>query len=652
MSYLDRVRLHFAGEFRADVSTVNNDATHYDSANFSEDFQKPPNGSWQPAGTGAWQLVNCRVTRACYDDGTSANDPATDPVISMKVTEGDGRVSAKLVDLDPMQQLVSTIYGLQVRIVSLDGTTLLTGEFQAAPFYDIFWTRGVGSGDGAASAYYQSQLRNLQWGDITRSKFLQQLKDKSPDNILSMRFMVDGYDLNGPKRGYGRIVGTIGPGSGSEPMHHIQGRHLSPAAHLIPFNGNLFGTVVACMDRASRKLLVDFGNAIPLRALVPNADPNLQDLVGIASVLPAGQLQFVDFIQDRFEQKWYENTAGIEALPADRDLSDDEISIIDNNPLAVVSGTFDTIRQRWRSFSIPASEHPQGIFARFDRLVVRLAPGGHSATTAWATKFGKPLVGAVIETAISDTGLQPDPGAGGVAQPRQSLSATPSATTDATGRAEISISADHIDPRPYIDGQVYSVELRVRGAASTGTDFEPRCFASVLVYDHVAYPNRVLWEDHVLPVLGQFSNLYPRAHGSNPYEPFANQPPFHPIVDLSDYDAVSRFRRHIARAISLPIEHPNHMPVTRDLSPAKREMLLRFFSQLDRGDASRSMPASTAPAAAATPAPARAGKAAAARGGELGGKTAAAARVARTGADRSEPLARLLAAKLAKSRGR
>ncbi len=41
MSYLDRVRLHFAGEFRADVSTVNNDATHYDSANFSEDFQKP-----------------------------------------------------------------------------------------------------------------------------------------------------------------------------------------------------------------------------------------------------------------------------------------------------------------------------------------------------------------------------------------------------------------------------------------------------------------------------------------------------------------------------------------------------------------------------------------------------------------------------------
>ena len=140
MSYLDRVRLHFAGEFRADVSTVNNDATHYDSANFSEDFQKPPNGSWQPAGTGAWRLVNCRVTRACYDDGTSANDPATDPVISMKVTEGDGRVSAKLVDLDPMQQLVSTIYGLQVRIVSLDGTTLLTGEFQAAPFYDIFWT--------------------------------------------------------------------------------------------------------------------------------------------------------------------------------------------------------------------------------------------------------------------------------------------------------------------------------------------------------------------------------------------------------------------------------------------------------------------------------------------------------------------------------
>ena len=162
-------------------------------------------------------------------------------------------------------------------------------------------------------------------------------------------------------------------------------------------------------------------------------------------------------------------------------------------------------------------------------------------------------------------------------------------------------SADHIDPRPTRRPSIFGRASRAR-----------RCFdlyrfrASMLRERTRLRPcrlseSRVPSEDHVLPVLGQFSNLYPRAHGSNPYEPFANQPPFHPIVDLSDYDAVSRFRRHIARAISLPIEHPNHMPVTRDLSPAKREMLLRFFSQLDRGDASRSMPASTAPAAAATP---------------------------------------------------
>jgi hypothetical protein len=49
------------------------------------------------------------------------------------------------------------------------------------------------------------------------------------------------------------------------------------------------------------------------------------------------------------------------------------------------------------------------------------------------------------------------------------------------------------------------------------------------------------------------------------------------VVNLDDYDSVAGFARHIAWALDLPIDHPSHMPVTRDLSGAKRALLLKWL---------------------------------------------------------------------------
>jgi hypothetical protein len=49
------------------------------------------------------------------------------------------------------------------------------------------------------------------------------------------------------------------------------------------------------------------------------------------------------------------------------------------------------------------------------------------------------------------------------------------------------------------------------------------------------------------------------------------------VINLDDYDSVAGFARHIVWALDLPIEHPSHMPVTRDLSDAKRAMLLKWL---------------------------------------------------------------------------
>ena len=56
MSYLNALRLHFAGQFQANPSTVNNDPGHFDNATFQPSYQKlqgpnfdPPNGWFNPA---------------------------------------------------------------------------------------------------------------------------------------------------------------------------------------------------------------------------------------------------------------------------------------------------------------------------------------------------------------------------------------------------------------------------------------------------------------------------------------------------------------------------------------------------------------------------------------------------------------------------
>src|ERR1043165_3731974 len=114
MSYLNPARIHFAGRFRADVSTVNNDDTHFDAATFTPNDQDygNSNGWWQPSGTGAWRLCDCAITSAAWD-GNFAKSGAGDPVVGMSLKNSGDRVDAKLVDLDPDQQMVSMIFGLE-----------------------------------------------------------------------------------------------------------------------------------------------------------------------------------------------------------------------------------------------------------------------------------------------------------------------------------------------------------------------------------------------------------------------------------------------------------------------------------------------------------------------------------------------------------
>jgi hypothetical protein len=559
VSYLHLVRLHFSGSFRADVSTVNNVTDRFNNATFQDQFQLPMSGAqdgsnWEPAGTGAWRLVDCHVTRACRDDGTAAATPADDPAVGLSVRESGDRSSAKIVDLDPDQQGVSMIFGLTLRLVDDQGLVLMQGDFEPAAFFDLQFNRSADGGDMGACAYFQSILQNVEWGDVSASPCLKQMKQKSKPGMLSIRFMTDGYQMSGQKRGYGRIAGTIGPYLDNEPHTFVQGRHLAPLA------AAPFAPVDCSVDTDNRKVFVDIGNSFPLDATGDFSDQGAVTLVAGSgpTAVVVGSLNYKD-------KGSYAATAGVYELPTGRKLTDAELTAIARQPLHLMAQPQNAANQ------IIASESDDGIYVRAEQFVFRIDPNASQSTDLIVTKFGSPMAGATPQAQAQPFSL---PGA----SPLPNI--TTAAHTDANGRAKLTITAvNATNPRGFIDGQVYAITFSVQESAVQPSSFDGSNIISLLMYNAVVAPSQPGWPD-VQPIFEQYAHLYPRPHGPDPYAPFAGRPPSHPIVNLNDQDSVTGFAKHIIWALKLPIDHPSHMPVTRDLSDAKRALLLKWLGEV------------------------------------------------------------------------
>ena len=591
MSYLNPLRLHFSGSFEAAVSTVNNDPVHYDSARFEPSYAEPQsgtapgelNGWFNPDGSGAWKLHGCAVTSAFLADGSPAG-PA-DPVLSCLIADADQRAAAKLVDLDPEQQLVSEIFGLQLRIAAADGETVLRGEFEPAAFTDI-WDRataGGAAGDMAAGAMYQSVLTRLTWGDTSGSAFLRALRDAarvpSPSRgRLSVKFNVDGFSMTpGARFMTGRIVGTIGPAVPGEPARFVAGRQFmtvpgpGAAAFFAPAGGVNF--CAAAVDPATRRVYLDLGNALPTSApggppsslgdlaLCPAADGPAGPAAGTPR--PIGVLAAAAYT----DPAWYPATAGVAVFPPDRPLTDGELAAVGAGPLCLAAtapgGTPAAV----------ISEPSSGLFVRADQFVFRLNPGEGAAADLYATRFGRPYGGAGVITVPVPGQLQPDsplaPGqAPPVAVPADALTYPVRVVTDERGRARLRLRArDPGRPRDYIDGQVYAlcpVLEETIAAAGDPYPYNQWNFVSVRVWSGFAPGEPPTWHGDVEPVLRQYANLYPVMRD---------------FLDLGDYESVCASAKRLAFAFGLGIGDPDAMPVTRDLSAAKRSAILRWLSE-------------------------------------------------------------------------
>ena len=552
MSYLDVPRLHFAGTFIAKPSTVNNTASNF------EPTVTNPFPSWNPNGNHFWQFLNCTVKSAFDADGAVSGDP----IINAGVASTDNPVPAKLVDLDTEQQMVSQIFGLQVK-VSISDTEYFMGDFRVVNFNDIFVRVINGRPDSMFSAYFQSVLDNVQWSQ-TQSPFMQKLQSVSP-NTLSIKFVVDGYndDSTSPQFNQGRIVGTIGPAFEGEPPNFVIGRALRPAGQNSPLS---FG--YAKVDKQRQKVIVDLGNSIPTTSPM-GPPPNLGVLQ--PAIIPTSGSPSILGEYD-YSQPAYETNAGVQEFPA----TPYQISLLASTPLGIIQ-----VPAPNQSPVVPLAEGANCTYINATQLVYRMNPADVVDVELVAVQFGEPAGGQEIKLELNGDLLQPAPISPAppfspqpplppvptamipVATPASALTFTPSVITGPNGRATFKLYAyDPGNPRQFIVGQVYNVVFKWEKDKDQSFPPDPNGALSVLVFD--TFTGEATWAN-VGPFLSQYAKLYPFMDSLFP-------------PGLADPTVYQKNIKAFEGVLTFPITDPRYMPVTRDMSRDKRNVLLAWLA--------------------------------------------------------------------------
>ena len=397
-------------------------------------------------------------------------------------------------------------------------------------------------------------VRTLESGDLLRIQ---------GQNLacLSIKFIVDGFDDEFTSSNFtlGRVVGAIGAYSPGEPHHFVAALCLSPlptAPSVPPIPALPLNAAYAEID--GDLLSIDLGNSLLTQSVGgPLAD--LQQLC--AALLPTSQSPVLLEEVDYTSANWYTTTAGIVTIR----LTAEQQRLAATTPLGIV--------QVGPQGATPVlSEAPNGLFIRADEYVFRLNPGDRTSTTIFATTFGKRQGNQKITLGYDPSSMQgqsdqgPVPGPQRVGVPESAFRFSLQINTGDDGIAVLPIEAsDPGNPREYIHGQVYGVTYAAGPTAPPlGSVQNGSQMLSALVWSKYDIPDHPTWLRDVQPILGQYANLYPVMK---------------PIVDLGDYSSVVSRRPILRNVFESPMTDPNYMPVTRDLSAAKREMLCRWLER-------------------------------------------------------------------------
>lgn len=617
MSYLNLPRLTFSGFFEADVNTVNNDVRNYDSNVFEARFQTTQvtepggrteyNGWWNPNGSNAFRLMECQVTGAAGSGGAAK---AGDPALALRVEAQQGRTQTKLVDLDPQFQFASALWGMRLSLM-LGDVAVLSATFQPASFRDIYFNRVIVqstkqplAGSPSASARFTGTLTDLVWGPDTEGMTgIGSLKAAADGGKLAMSLLVYGYSKSRGTNNFtiGSLIGSIGPWLPGDPEMFAPGRRFAPSATSSnPFaSASGLGYMTGAVSPDGATFSLDLGNSIPMWLVDQNLQPGqspylaLQDLGPLTIVVLKGEDPFASiesgavtapYVSDGdgltpdqyevvgvvqgYDMAWLQSTGGIADLPIPAAAA----ALIGDHPIAVLLGSEPA------PLTIGIRETVAGAWVRADQFIQRVdtAETGWVSVPVklWAMRWGKPWTGAPLLASLQP----PQPGAGGTSDPTEvkppqteiplinvpadKVSVPATLTAGADGIAVLDIQFENPgNPRVYIDGQIYQISYSL---ALTGQSPMPT-FEFIAVHAREAYvpPPAPSWADDVGPILVQYGNLYPIMSRG--------------LFSFSDPLAISANARLLYLAFTRPMEDPNYMPATRDLSAGKVTAILRWL---------------------------------------------------------------------------
>jgi hypothetical protein len=617
MSYLAPPRLTFSGLFEADVNTVNNDVRHFDISTFEPRFQtvqetnpdgsiKIYNGWWNPRGSNDFRLSQCVVTGAVGSDGAVVQN---DPALQLRLDTQAGRTSAKIVDLDPQFQFASGIWGMGITLTA-GGTAVMSAVFRPACFRDIYFGRvaNVQASPGA-SARFTGCCDDIAWGEeASASSVLRDLKAiaDSNDGRLTMSLMTYGYSKTSKSDGFtmGEVIGTIGPWRRGEPLTFAPGRRFAPnGGPNMPFASAAgLGYMNGVVSSDGTLFSLDFGNSLPMAlataggntpgpqqppivlqnlgplqvAVLKTADAVAAGPDGVhlapwaldGAVLTSAQVETIGTL-DSYDIAWLQRTGGI----VDFKIPDGARGLIGDHPIVILTANAD------KTQTIALRETIAGMWVRADDFVQRVdaaATGWVSGTAnLYAMRFGAPYAGAVIAATLAAE----DDGEGGTGDSNEVLApqapippinvpvdrvrVTPQSTADAKGIAVLTYAArDPGRPRGYVDGQIYELNYAIAGTGQSPMPiFE---MVAVHVRDAFTPPEKPSWASDIAPILIQYGNLYPIMSQG--------------LFSFSDYDRVVAHARLLYLAFTRPIDDPNYMPATRDMSAGKMRMIIDWLA--------------------------------------------------------------------------
>ena len=278
-SYLDSPRIHFAGQYRADVNSRNNCPCNYDPGSPIYESQE-----WNYQGTNEWEFVDTVVTAVI---GNNGEEIPGSPLLGAKVFSNENRPFGKIVDMDVDFQ-VSSLYGLEFGL-KYNNISLFTGKWSTSVIVHDMWVKmkctNRSRGLKVFGAQSTTRVTDVAWSQLELISDLKTATEQqNASGDLSVSINLDTYSAD--IFTMGRVYGTIGIAMVGEPLNVGGERKMepdNPGSLILNFTS---GTTCYGINQDVQKpwvysapfkvdytrgmLIVDFGNALPIQE---NGDP-------------------------------------------------------------------------------------------------------------------------------------------------------------------------------------------------------------------------------------------------------------------------------------------------------------------------------------------------------------------------------------------